>query len=267
MFRYLYISNDKDIENYWNPLFIRLSSNYLTDKFNYLKLVYSHALTELKWKKYMISILKKKIANDEIVSDRNKRMHEWKIQFSRSRKWSKWFPLSPTADPNPSYPAIPSFRSHISPFHPSAPIEFDATVDVIREIHFSYEVVFPVVIVGRVVVDSWRFVSYGWQQMELRRKGASFHGSRASRIFPPRPITPSSLFFVAALYENEKVTSYQRDRASPSSFPLLATGMLPSLQGLFLVCSTTMSSPALSPAASMHSRDSLWRGDTGANMI
>jgi len=55
-------------------------------------------------------------------------------------------PLSSSAEPTRPT-AIPSFHPHICPFHRDAPIEFDATVDVIREIHFSYEVVFPVVIV------------------------------------------------------------------------------------------------------------------------
>lgn len=146
-------------------------------------------------------------------------------------------PLSFSAEPTRPT-AIPSFHPHISPFHRDAPIEFDATVDVIREIHFSYEVVFPVVI-----------VDVGWWWIP----GDSFHtdGSRWSwdggghhfTDLVPRtfsflvPLLSFSLFFVAALYENEKVTSYQRDRASLSTLPLSRSvcSLLSLSCGLFLV--------------------------------
>lgn len=82
------------------------------------------------------------------------------------------------------------------------------------------------------------------------------------------PLLSSSFFFVAALYENEKATSYQTESLSLRHllFSSAGYGMLPPLRALsgpFYL--DAVFSP--SPAASMHSRDSPWRGDTGANMI
>lgn len=121
--------------------------------------------------------------------------------------------------------AIPSFHPNISLFHRKHQSRFDATVDAIREIHFSYEVVFsPCRPHGWVVVDSWRLVSYGWQQMELRRKEASFHGSPSS-VFLPR--SPSSVFFLfrcGSLREwKGRILPETESPSVISSFPLSAT--------------------------------------------
>lgn len=168
-----------------------------------------------------------------------------KINDCMSRRYIRDLKMKQTISPclcarRPTRPtAIPSFHLDIS----SLPLESTSRVrchraDVIREIHFSYEVVFPVVIIGRVVVDSQRFVSYGWQQMELRRWEASFHGSPASRSSFLLPLLPS-FSFVAALYENEKATSYQIElppsRLLRSSLfrPRPVCSLLRALSGLF----------------------------------
>jgi len=81
-FWYIYIFHDKLLKiikilsHYF--YYIWSSPYYVADfmKFHYLKkkkLIYSHALSEAKEKtrrRYLISILKKKIADDEIASDR-----------------------------------------------------------------------------------------------------------------------------------------------------------------------------------------------------
>lgn len=140
---------------------------------------------------------------------------------------------------------IPSLHPNISLFHrryqsSSTPPSMSSVKYILATKSSSL----PVILI-RVVVDSWRLVSYGWQQMELRRREASFHGSPSS-VFLPRspssvfflfrcvPLLPSSFFFVAALYENEKATSYQTD--SPSRhllFSFAGYGMLPPLRASF----------------------------------
>jgi len=173
---------------------------------------------------------------------------------------SKWTNDLPFSLCRLSYlPAIPSFHLNIFPFH-QAPIEFDATVDVIREIHFSYEIVF---MDDMVVVDSRRLVSYGWQQMELRRREASFHGSSSSVLLPP---PASSVFLLHCDSLREWKGNILPDRVSLRHPLFLSRPVCSLFYRLFLVCSTSMSSPAL-PLRLQCTLVIRCGKDTGANMI
>lgn len=100
----------------------RLSANHLPDKLHYLELVYLHAraIYGLKRKRRVReegALPSKKIKDDEMVSDKNKRIHEWKIH-SLGPKMKQIIPLSPSVDQPPTRPtAIPSFHPDIFPFH------------------------------------------------------------------------------------------------------------------------------------------------------
>lgn len=192
-------------------------------KFHYLKLIYSPAFSETKGekarRKYSISILKK-IADDEIASDRNKRMHgqEKKRFGSPGLEMKQMIPLS-SLPPTRRSTAIPSFHPHICPFHRDAPIEFDATVDVIREIHFSYEVVFPVVIVDVgwwwIPGDSFRTDGSRWSWDE----GEHHFTDLVPRIFSFLFSLSLSLFRCGSLREWKGNILPERPRFSSSLAP------------------------------------------------
>lgn len=195
-------------------------------------------------------------------------MHRQKIR-SRSQNEANDSSLLPSREPNSSYGHSIAFHPHIFPLHrehqsSSMPPSMSSAKYILAT-KSSFLSSSSWTGGGRLLAI--RFVRMAADGVETKGR-PSFHGSLVPRTFSflVPLLIPFSLLFVAALYENEKVTSYQRDRASPTSFPLsLSRLTLPSpfslLRALFLVCSTSMSSPppppALSPAASMHSRDSL----------
>lgn len=174
----------------------------------------------------------------------------------------------------PPYPstrptAIPSFHPNISLFHRRhQSSSMPPSMSSVKYILATKSSSLPVVLTDGWWQILWRLVSYGWQQMELRRREVSFHGSPSS-VFLPR--SPPSFFFVVALYENEKATSY-RPEFSPSSslFHCRATMIRSFLYELFLARSTSLlllaaPSPAASQCTLVIRHDE--RGDTGANMI
>lgn len=158
------------------------------------------------------------------------------------------FPLFPFVDQAKSYGPSSRFTD-ISYFHPKTSAEFDATVDVIREIYFSYEVVFPV-----VIVDGWSWTPgnsfcYGWQQMESRSgvRGRWYYFTEIYRLSVLLFHLISSVLLCCVSSEDWK------DNILPNQVSFRHRVFLPRpvystpFYELFLVCSTSMRLPPFPP--------------------
>lgn len=230
----------------------------------YLKLICAFGNWERR--RYSISILKK-IANDEVASDRNKRMGKERFGLFSVSKRSKCYPLSLSAEPT---------RRPFHPYYLSLPPRCANRVRCHRSMSSARYILATKLVFSVVIVDmvGWRWIPddsfhTDGSRWSRDRRRASFHGSRVSHIFPPRPAS----LFLAPLRSRLSLREWKGNilPGRPRSLPFLSRDRyVPfslSLSAGFFFSTSMLSSQPFLPRLQCTLVIRCDEGDTSANMI